>query len=272
MRKILTIQTAGSMVQVRERLGRSPVEPGSRTRETVMDYLERTVGELVAEDYARAAVFTEFGIDFCCGGGRSTSRACASAGVDPTRLVDALAAVDARGGDGPPADPRSWPLDRLVAHIEDRHHTYVRRTLPVLDAWTAKVARVHGARHPELAEIRGLFQELAEEMTRHLDDEEQVLFPRVAAMGTSADDGEPVADAVVTALEDDHEHAGSTMRRIRELTDGFTPPADACTTYRATFALLREFEQDLHRHVHLEHNVLFPRALEALSASRSPSP
>lgn len=231
-----------------------------------MEYLDRTVGELVAEDYARAAVFTELGIDFCCGGGRSTARACASAGVEPARLVDALTAVDARGADAPAADPRSWPLRRLVTHIEEEHHTYVRRTLPVLDAWTDKIARVHGGRHPELVEVRGLFQELAGEMTRHLDDEEQVLFPQVTALEAASPGGGPVADTVVKALEDDHEHAGATMRRIRDLTGGFRPPADACTTYRATFALLEEFEQDLHRHVHLENNVLFPRALEVLGS------
>ena len=147
---------------------------------------DRTVGELVAEDYARAAVFTELGIDFCCGGGRSAARACAAAGVAPERLVDALSAVDARRDEGGASDPRTWPLGRLVEHIVDEHHTYVRRTLPVLDAWTQKVARVHGARHPELVEIRGLFEGLSGEMTRHLDDEEAVLFPRVAAIATSA--------------------------------------------------------------------------------------
>lgn len=234
-----------------------------------MDYLDRPVGELVAEDYARAAVFTELGIDFCCGGGRSAARACTSAGVDPERLVAALASVDARRAERRPPDPREWPLDRLVAHIEGEHHTYVRRTLPVLDAWTSKVARVHGARRPELVEVRHLFEDLSREMTRHLDDEEQVLFPRVAAIGTPDHGNGAVPDTVVEALEDDHERAGAVMGRIRELTNGFTPPTDACATYRATFALLKEFEEDLHRHVHLENNVLFPRALDALGASRS---
>lgn len=237
-----------------------------------MNYLDRTVGELVAEDYARAAVFTGLGIDFCCGGGRSAARACAAAGVAPERLVDALSAVDARRDEGGASDPRTWPLGRLVEHIVDEHHTYVRRTLPVLDAWTQKVARVHGARHPELVEIRGLFEGLSGEMTRHLDDEEAVLFPRVAAIATSADEDGPVSDSVVKALEDDHDHAGATMRRIRDLTNGFTPSADACTTYRATFALLQEFEQDLHRHVHLENNILFPRALEALGSGSTGTP
>lgn len=234
-----------------------------------MNYLERTVGELVAEDYARAAAFTQLGIDFCCGGGRTAARACASAGVAPERLVEALSSVDARRDDRRASDPRTWPLGRLVQHIVDEHHTYVRRTLPVLDTWTEKVARVHGARHPELVEIRDLFEDLSGEMSRHLDDEERVLFPRVATMGAPTDEDGVVPDTVVKALEDDHEHAGGAMRRIRELTDGYTPPADACTTYRATFALLQEFEQDLHRHVHLENNVLFPRALEALGSGPS---
>ncbi len=231
-------------------------------------YLERTVGELVAEDYGRAAVFTGLGIDFCCGGRRSAGDACAAAGVDPERLTAALESLDAREGPARGPEPRTWPLRRLVGHIQDEHHAYVRRTLPVLDAWTEKLAGVHGARHPELLEVRSLFEELADELPRHLDAEESALFPRLASLETAGGDDDTVGaipESILEVLEDDHDHAGAIVRRMREITDGFSPPHGACATYRATFHLLNEFEEDLHRHVHLENNVLFPRARAALA-------
>ena len=228
-------------------------------------YLERTVGELVAEHYGRAAVFAAAGIDFCCGGGRTVTEACAETGVAAGPVVEALDALDAAGGEPSGSDVRAWSIGRLVSHIEDVHHAYLRRTIPVLGQWTEKISRVHGRAHPELLEVRALFEELAEELSRHMRDEEDEVFPHLVALEDAADDDVelPVPKSVVDALEDDHEHAGSLTRRIRELTHGFSPPADACTTYTATLALLNEFEQDLHRHVHLENNVLFPRAREA---------
>lgn len=236
--------------------------------------LHRTVGELVAEDYRRAAVFTALGIDFCCGGRRTVAQACAAAGVDPQRLAEALQEADARKGERGPSAPESWSLGQLVRHIEAEHHTYVRRVLPVLDSWTDKVARVHGGRHPELVEVRQLFTELAAELLRHLGDEEESLFPLLASLD-DAEGGDAVGSglpaSVLEGLEDDHDHAGSVVRRMRELTNGFSPPEGACATYRATFALLAEFEGDLHRHVHLENNVLFPRAREAVRGGGSPT-
>ena len=234
-------------------------------------YLDRPVGELVAEHYARAAVFEDLGIDFCCGGERTLSPACDEAGVSLSVLVAALGALDASAAAPSRPDPRSWTLGRLVNHIEGVHHAYVRRTLPVLGAWTDKIVRVHGRAHPELLEVRTLVLELAAELERHMKNEETELFPRVTSLESSASAdavGFPLPDSVVEALEDDHKRAGSLTRRIRELTDGFAPPPDACATYSATFGLLREFEEDLHRHVHLENNVLFPRA-RALHARRA---
>ncbi|MDT8340671.1 MAG: iron-sulfur cluster repair di-iron protein [Longimicrobiales bacterium] len=237
-------------------------------------YLHRPVGELVAEDYTRAAVFAEAGIDFCCGGGRTVAQACEAKGISPDRVVDALEARDASSAEASGPDVRTWSLGQLVDHIETEHHGYLRRTLPVLGTWTDKIARVHGGRHPELVEVRALVAELASELDRHMEDEEEKVFPLVTALEAPADDGAgclPVPEALVEALEDDHDHAGSLMRRIRDLTDGFSPPPDACATYTASFVLLREFEADLHRHVHLENNVLFPRA-RSLNARRSGPP
>src|SRR5690606_6911119 len=222
--------------------------------------LDRTVGDLVSEDYARAAAFAELGIDFCCGGRRTLGEACTEAGVAPERALDRLEEIAARPRDASP-DVRMWSLERLAGHIEKVHHAYVRRTLPVLGRWTDKVARVHGSAHPELLQVRALLRELASELERHMDEEASVLFPHVAALEDPGDTRDVRgARTGLAALEEDHEHAGLLARRIRELTNGYAPPADACATYAATLALLQEFEADLHRHVHLENNILFPRA------------
>ena len=234
--------------------------------DTTQVWGERMVGDVVAEDYRRAAVFQRHGIDFCCGGSRSVRSACEEVGADYEAVASSLEKVGANGT--PVEDPGEWALDALADHIVERHHGYVRETLPVLRQFAGKVAKVHGGRHGELLEIRDLVEELAVEMERHMAEEETVLFPRIRVLVSGSDDGagDDAADAVsgaVPPLEDDHDHAGALMARIRELSGGFQPPADACNTYRATYAKLEEFEADLHRHVHLENNVLFPRAVEA---------
>lgn len=245
--------------------------------------LQRPVGELVAEEYARAAVLARHGVDFCCGGRRTLAQACASAGVSPDDVLRDLEKLERTDVSSNGPEMESWPLGRIARHIEDVHHAYVRETLPVLRRWSAKIARVHGKAHPELREVEGAVNELSVEMERHMDDEEVRLFPLLSsiegpgdgvardgaagecAAGERAAGGEtagfsPISEDVLRELEDDHDQAGELMRRIRGLTHGYTPPAGACSTYAATFALLHEFEGDLHRHVHLENNVLFPRA------------
>lgn len=225
---------------------------------------DRRVGELVAEDYARAAVFQRFGIDFCCGGGRTLRTACERAGVEFGDVSREIAEATNRAATADAStDARLWPLEELIEHIVVEHHAYVHRTIPVLQQFTSKVAQVHGARHGELHEIRVLVEELGRELERHMEEEETGLFPQIAGLARSVSAEFP---AVLVPLEDDHDRAGALMARIRELSNRFTPPADACTTYRAAFAKLQEFEADLHRHVHLENNILFPRARSAAAA------
>ncbi len=240
---------------------------------TTAELERRTVGDVVAEDYRRASVFQRFGIDFCCGGGRTVGAACGAKGVSTEELAGALSAVDRSGAEE--SDERGWDLDVLAKHIVAVHHGYVRESLPALLQFSEKVARVHGGRHAELEEIRSLVAELARELSDHLEEEERELFPRVermiAARSTNGATDDAAGDgfdagAELVALEDDHEHAGAVMQRIRELSGDFAPPADACTTYRALYAKLEEFEADLHRHVHLENNVLFPGARALASA------
>lgn len=233
-----------------------------------LDWEDRSVGEIVAEDYRKAAVFERHGIDFCCGGSRNVRDACDSAGVDYATVAQSLSAV------GSPTGPASqqtemadWELHRLADHIVEKHHTYVRESTPLLREFADKIAQVHGVRHPELLRIRDLVDALLGELEEHMEEEESVLFPRIAALSSPEHrrDGNEVRTAT-TPLEDDHDRAGTLMKEIHRLSDGFSPPEDACATYRATYAKLAEFEADLHRHVHLENNILFPRAAAAEAA------
>jgi regulator of cell morphogenesis and NO signaling len=226
----------------------------------------QTIGEIVAEDYRSAAVFERYGLDFCCGGKQTLDEACRARGVDAARVTADLKAID---GSAPDASLRvtDWPLDALIDHIVIRHHRYVRGALPVLIAHTAKIARVHGDRRPELLEVARLVEEIAHEMTQHMVKEEEILFPYVRGLVEADRAGDPIGPSPfgtvqnpIRMMEREHEMTGDAVSRIRELTDAYQPPETACTTYRVCFQELQQFERDLHRHVHLENHVLFPGA------------
>jgi regulator of cell morphogenesis and NO signaling len=229
------------------------------------DWLDRaTVGDIVARDFRRAAVFGTFSIDFCCGGRRSLADACRTAAVDPAVVLRALDALP------PPAtyddDVTRWPVDRLIDHILSAHHAYVRSAMPTIARYLAKLRDVHGARHPELARIATIFGQVSGDLDQHMFKEEQILFPYVRELvGQRGGVGVSPFGTVenpIRMMECEHREAADALRLIRELTNGYTPPADGCTTYRVCMAELGHFERDLHRHVHLENNVLFPRAVE----------
>ncbi len=237
-----------------------------------MELSQRTVGEIVAEDYRRAGVLKRYGIDFCCGGDKTLRAACEERGVALDEVERALAQAEDRSIAAAPARATSWSPDFLADYVVNVHHAYVRESLPVLQAFTEKVARVHGGTSPETVEIA----ELAAELGAHLDDEERALFPYVRDLVAARREGrEPERPAFGTVsdsiqeLESEHEHAGALLREIRRLSGDFTPPEHACATFRAAYAKLEEFEDDLHLHVHLENNVLFPKtaALEAALAA-----
>lgn len=225
-----------------------------------------TVGEIVAGDVRAASVFEQFGIDFCCGGRRSIAEACQAAGADPATVERALQAL-------PPAenhadtDVTRWPVDRLIDHILTTHHAYIRSAVPTIGRYLAKLVDVHGSRHPELARIETAFDDLSRDLRQHLMKEERVLFPYIRELASRSGPG-PVQSPFGTIenpirmMEREHREAGDEMRLIRELTNGYIPPADGCTTYRVCLAELAQFERDLHRHVHLENNVLFPAAVQ----------
>lgn len=238
-----------------------------------LQWKEQTVGELAAADHRFAGVFHAHGIDFCCGGKKSVAAACEKAGVPVETLGAELERVALSGrGTGSP-DVRSWRPGFLAQYIVEVHHTYVRETTPSLLQFSEKVARVHGDRHPETIEVHRLTTELLNELHSHMAKEEGILFPFVQALEESHTKGTPrpqahfgTAQNPIRMMEDEHEHAGNLLKQLRAVTSGFTPPADACNSYRFLYGSLADFEADLHQHIHLENNILFPKALALESA------
>jgi len=237
--------------------------------------LDMTIRDIVAGDFRAAAVFQRRGIDFCCRGDRSIEDACRKSGTSAEEVLRDLNEVTASARDGGPRF-NSWDLGMLVSYIVSNHHAFVRQAMPALLAHTAKVAAVHGDQHPELREVAGLFERVADEMTSHMGKEEQILFPYIVALAHAAGDAAPAPSAPfatvrnpIRMMEAEHESAGNAMARIRELTSGYAIPPDACTTYRVCLQELEEFERDLHEHVHLENNILFPKAARIEAEIRS---
>jgi regulator of cell morphogenesis and NO signaling len=228
-----------------------------------MTTLQETVGGLVAERPCRARVFEEFGIDYCCGGRRTLREACERRGVRLDVVLRRLAAADAERPNE--VDWTGSPLGTLCDHIVETHHAFLKYELPRVGKLLAKVAGVHGDRHPELYRVVAVFDPFARDLDHHMVKEEHVLFPLVRRLAA----GEPVemnALGPIRVMEAEHDQAGEALAEMRRLADGFRPPEGACNSYRAALAGLHEIEQDLHRHVHKENNILFPRAERLASA------
>ncbi len=220
------------------------------------------VADLVLAEPGRARVFERLGIDYCCGGRVPLADACAARGLE---LGDVLAELaEPRSGGADEVDWRGREIGELVDHIVATHHAYLREELEPLGALAAKVARAHGAAHPELLDVETTFARVASELHEHMPKEELVVFP--ACVRAAEDPRRPDLAEAIAALEDDHDAVGAGLARLRELTAGYAPPPDACTSYRALLDRLQMLESDTHRHIHEESNVLFPRVLEAARA------
>jgi regulator of cell morphogenesis and NO signaling len=229
---------------------------------------ETTIREIVATDFRTAAVFQRFGLDFCCNGCRTIEQGCREAGADERAVLREIDAIlDAPAW----ASPRftEWEPAALVSYIVANHHGYVRKAVPTLLEHTRKIADVHGARHSELLHIARLFERVAAEMIDHMAKEERILFPFVVAMSEAAASRTPLprppfgtVENPIRMMEHEHQFVGDAMAEMRLLTDGYAAPEDSCATYRVCLQELEAFETDLHMHVHLENNVLFPKALE----------
>lgn len=231
----------------------------------ITDIRSYTIGDIVARDFRTATVFREAGIDFCCGGGKTLEETCAEKGIDAGDLMARLEKVESAGG-ALYHNFNEWSPGFLCEYIVNVHHTYVRKTLPELVHYTRKIADVHGTRHSELKEVADLFTGINNELSSHLKKEEVILFPAIREF---FDTGSEIAKITIgrelNLLIGEHESAGSAMDRINAITGGYLLPDDACNTYTLAFRMLSEFEDDLHVHVHLENNILFPKTIEKLN-------
>ncbi|WP_291102803.1 MULTISPECIES: iron-sulfur cluster repair di-iron protein [unclassified Flavobacterium] len=225
-----------------------------------------TIGDFVAQDFRTAAIFSKYEIDFCCKGQRTIEEVCAKKDINEANLLNELNAVLATKNDSE-IDFNSWPLDLLIDYIEKTHHSFVEEKTPILIQFLDKLCNVRGSNHPELFEINELFKGSAGELAPHMKKEELILFPFIKEMINATKShgsiGQPHFGTVknpITAMMNEHDAEGERFRTIASLTNNYTPPEDACNTYRVTFTMLEEFEKDLHKHIHLESNILFPKA------------
>ena len=228
----------------------------------------KTVGEIAAEMPSATREFEKLGIDYCCGGSRTLGEACAEANIS---IDEALARLENSVASAQPGESNDWQnqlLADLIAHITGTHHAFVRAESPRIEALAAKVVGVHGKNHPELLQVQKVFSALAEELRVHLMKEEQVLFPYVVRMEESVLAGEPAPPAMfgtvmnpVRMMMQEHDGAGDALQSLRSITNNYKVPEDACISYRTLYQALQGFESDLHQHIHLENNILFPRAV-----------
>ncbi len=238
---------------------------------------EKTVREWALENPAATRVFEKLGIDYCCGGNKSLDQACRTANLSTDEVLDSLEMADhaARAAQS----VRNWPtepLADLISHITNTHHKYTREEIARLAPLLDKVCSVHGQNHPELQTVRTSFRGLAQELTTHMMKEEMVLFPFIARMEEAVIQREPVLPSPfgsvqnpISMMEHEHDSAGNALRALREASRGYAAPPEACISYQTLYRTLAEFEADLHQHIHLENNILFPRAI-AMEKTHSP--
>ncbi|MDQ3019056.1 MAG: iron-sulfur cluster repair di-iron protein [Bacteroidota bacterium] len=226
------------------------------------------IGKFVADDYRTATVFQNYGIDFCCRGGKTINEVCESKNISADELLTKLNEVSKQSTDQN-IDYKSWDLDLLTDYIEKKHHRYVEKTIPVLKQFLEKLCKVHGARHPELFDIKEQFNISAGELSAHMKKEELMLFPYIKKISESKNEsgqrlnpGNGSVQNPINIMMKEHTIEGDRFSKIAELSDNYTAPADGCTTYNVAFEMLKDFEEDLHMHVHLENNILFPGAIK----------
>ncbi|NDP19606.1 MAG: iron-sulfur cluster repair di-iron protein [Paludibacter sp.] len=225
------------------------------------NYKTIKIGEIVTNDFRAAEIFKNAGIDFCCGGNQSLEQACNDKKIDISTLESKLNELKNSNKDAS-HDFNQWSLDFLCDYIVNTHHKTVLRLLPQLKAYTQKIAEVHGSHHPELSEIASLFYQINSELLQHLKNEEEVLFPAIKdLMQTNSPMSKATIVSEIKRMSNEHEFAGGAMDKINTLSKNYLVPSDGCNTYFVTYKLLEEFEDDLHIHVHLENNILYPKSL-----------
>jgi len=229
---------------------------------------ESTIGAIVAADFRTANVFEKHGIDFCCGGKVALATACTEKGLDLAEITGELEAVQSEPVERS-QNYSSWALPFLADYIVNTHHVYLRENDGQIAAYARKIAAVHGDHHPEVIRIASIFDKIAADMTAHLQEEEEVFFPalkradaaRIAGTAPDARDRETIRVSLLR-LQREHEEIGDAVHTIRQLSKEYAIPGDVCNTFMITYRKLKEFEDDLHKHVHLENNILFLKAAE----------
>lgn len=238
-----------------------------------MDKLRETpVGSIVAQNLQIASIFDKYGIDYCCKGNRKLDDVCRLHGLDTEKIEQEIASMDeitVRSR----LDFNGWPIDLLADYIEKTHHRYVQSAIPEIVKKLGKINDVHGDKHPELFKVLRLFKDSAIALTNHMRKEEMILFPFIRSMvaeGIASSDDISNIGSISNPIKQmmiEHENEGERFTTISGLTKKYSVPDDGCNTYRITMDLLREFDADLHQHIHLENNILFPKALKLESGS-----
>lgn len=246
--------------------------------DNLINIKEETIGEIVTQDYRKAQVFKNFNIDFCCGGKKTITEVCESKGIEVIALKKALEEI-ADKVESTGNDYQKWDIGFLTDYIINTHHQYVKDNTQFIMELANKVAKVHGSQHPELIRVAQIFTQVAMELISHLNKEEKMLFPFIKELATVQRNGGPLPAGAfgkvtnpIRMMELEHEEAGESLQTIREITANFTLPKDACNSYTILYKKLNEYENDLHKHVHLENNILFPKSIlieEVLQASEN---
>jgi regulator of cell morphogenesis and NO signaling len=235
-------------------------------KEQAINISDKTIGAIVADDYRTAKVFEKYRIDFCCGGNVALAATCKGKEIDLVKITGELDAVKSKPGERS-QDYASWELPFLTDYIINVHHAYIKTNTGQMSAYTHKIVDVHGAHHPELIEIATIFDKIASDMAVHLREEEEVFFPaikrayanKIAGSASKLKDIETIK-TLLKKLIHEHEEIGDAIHRIRHLAKEYTIPDDVCNAFVVTYRKLKEFEDDLHKHVHLENNILFPKS------------
>lgn len=231
------------------------------------ELLTKSLAQIVNNDHRAASVFEKYHLDFCCKGKRSLQQACTESEIKIEEVLAELEKTKQSKSDKVTINYDNFSLTQLAEYIVSTHHEYVKKEMPAIFMYLQKVAAKHGERHPEMLKVFETFMALKEEMEQHMQKEEVVLFPRIkemekqTGMGNQPQINISYLKSPITMMEHEHDHAGAALAEIRQLTANYNPPVDACTTYRLSFAALEAFELNLHQHVHLENNILFPKAL-----------
>lgn len=227
----------------------------------------KTVAEIVTENIKTADVFKKNGIDFCCGGNVKVQEICAKKGVDYSKLKEEILNIGVVPTGS--SDFNTWELDFLTDYIINTHHKYVKEANELIIQYSDKVAKVHGHHYTETIEINKLFHEIANELNSHMQKEEMILFPFIKEIAKAKKEGSPLSPPPfgtiqnpINMMEAEHTAVGEMIMKINELSNNFTPPEDACNTFRALYSKLEEYQNDLFQHIHLENNILFPKAIE----------